>query len=207
MSSQRACVGACVGVLMPDLSNKVFVHRFTSLAASASASRLVAVLDALQTYNDFTADFYATVASLSFPAGAAQLAFQFCARGTPTLAPYVQPRLLVPLNVGFAGFVQVRVRRATACLRRDEGSEGGRRAGSKCVLVCLLGLPCTLVHVRGGVYPSHVLVAPMASVGEECGLTLLPPPHYLSPRDALPWTSPCPPPCTPHSPLNSQALG
>jgi hypothetical protein len=101
------CPCVCAVCVHPDLTNKVFVHRFSSLASTAAASRLVAVLDALQTYNDYTADFFVTVTSLSFPAGTAQLAFQYCTRGTPALSPYVLPRLLVPVAVGAPGFVQV----------------------------------------------------------------------------------------------------
>ncbi len=59
----------------------MYVHRYNT---TAKISVLVARLSLGQTFNDFNADFFVTVAALDEVAGTARLSMAFCTRRTPT---------------------------------------------------------------------------------------------------------------------------
>jgi hypothetical protein len=83
----------------------VYVHRFTS---ASIGSRLVGILDEGNTFFDYTADFFVTVASLATNASSAALTFNYCARQPAAVSP-LQPVLIVPVTVGGVGYTQVGV--------------------------------------------------------------------------------------------------
>ena len=84
-------------------ANRVYVHRFTS---ASIGSRLVGILDEGNTFFDYTADFFVTVASLATNASSASLTFNYCARQPAAVSP-LQPVLIVPVTVGGVGYTQV----------------------------------------------------------------------------------------------------
>jgi hypothetical protein len=94
----------------------VFVHRFTS---AAIGGRLVAVLGAGQTFNDYSADFFVNVGALT--ADTAALTFNYCVRQPAAIAAVNQPQQF-PVNPSAPGYSSVREAHAQ-CLQITDTSE------------------------------------------------------------------------------------
>ncbi len=86
---------------VPGLASKVYVHRFTSPSVGG---RLVAVLSPGQTFNDYTADFFVTVGSIT--ADTASLTFNYCNRQPSGVIAVQRPQQL-PVSPGTLGFSRV----------------------------------------------------------------------------------------------------